>query len=405
MVVFGINEAHNASCALAVDGEIIAAAQEERFSRIKNHFCTPYKAIEFCLNFAKIQAQDVDLIVFSGGVPTFLTSLASSGLEAPRLLPLLKAGKNIHLSLRKLILATEYQFPKLRGLDKATIEPYYKISQKIFFPKTAKILSTKYDFDNRKFTYLDHHTAHAYSALYASGFTQLYDRILVITCDGGGDGLSATISVYIKGSIKRIASSNQDNYLGCLYGCITDIMGMKPLEHEYKVMGMAPYAEEMGTEKTYQFLKSVIKLNTKTLAWETIVCSDNLNRYLREHLPQYRFDNLVGAVQRLTEELLCDGIQAAINKTGIGNVVFGGGVAQNVKANQKIPALHGVKNFFAMPSGGDESNAVGTAYWGCQKINPKVNLKPLRNLYLGPSYTKEQIASAINKADRKSTRL
>ena len=111
MIVLGINEAHNASCALAVDGEIIAAAQEERFSRIKNHFGTPYKAIEICLNFAKIQAQDVDLIVFSGGVPTFLTSLASSGLEAPRLLPLLKAGKNIHLSLRKLILATEYQFP------------------------------------------------------------------------------------------------------------------------------------------------------------------------------------------------------------------------------------------------------------------------------------------------------
>ncbi|OGD91588.1 hypothetical protein A3D81_00565 [Candidatus Curtissbacteria bacterium RIFCSPHIGHO2_02_FULL_40_17] len=397
MVVFGINEAHNASCALAVDGEIIAAAQEERFSRIKNHFGTPYKAIEFCLNFAKIQAQDVDLIVFSGGVPTFLTSLASSGLEAPRLLPLLKAGKNIHLSLRKLILATEYQFPKLRGLDKATIEPYYKISQKIFFPKTAKILSTKYDFDNRKFTYLDHHTAHAYSALYASGFTQLYDRILVITCDGGGDGLSATISVYIKGSIKRIASSTQDNSLGCFYGCITDILGMKPLEHEYKVMGLAPYPQNLEDASVYDFLKTVISFDKKTLSWKTVVASDNLNRYLREHLPRYRFDHLASATQRLTEELLVRWVQAAIEKTGLGNVVFGGGVAQNVKANQKIAALHGVKNFFAMPSAGDESNSIGAAYWGSRHIDPKTRLKPLKNLYLGPSYSNQTVKKSISK--------
>ncbi|KKQ89336.1 MAG: Carbamoyl transferase [Candidatus Curtissbacteria bacterium GW2011_GWC2_38_9] len=397
MIVLGINEAHNASAAIAVDGEIVAAVQEERFSRIKNHFGVPFKSIDFCLRFGSFSPKDVDLIVFSGGVPTFLSSLAiarETSVKTP-LFKLLKLGKNTHLAFRTLILKTEYRLPILRGIDKITIEPYYKLTQKIFFPKTAKLLEKQFGLDSKKHTYLNHHTAHTFAALYASGFTQRFDQILVVTCDGGGDGLSATVSVFNNNQLKKIASTSQDNSLGCLYGCITNIMGMNPLEHEYKVMGLAPYAEETGTLSIYAFLKKTIWLDKKSLSFKTIVSSDNLNRYLREHLPRHRFDHLAGAVQRLTEELLCELIEAAIERTGIGNVVFGGGVAQNVKANQKIAALPKVKNFFAMPSGGDESNAIGAAYWGCQRINPKIKIKPLKNLYLGPSYEKEQIEKSI----------
>lgn len=394
MIVLGINEAHNASAALAVDGEIIAAAQEERFSRQKNHFGVPYQAIKFCLDFANTSGKDVDLIVFSGGVPTFLTNVKSSGLNLPSY-PFLKLAKNIHSKVRQAIIATEYHFPLLRGIDKNTIEPFNKLTRRIFFPKTARILERKFGLAVAKHVYLDHHTAHGYAALYSSGFTHKFDKVLTLTCDGGGDGLSATVSVFKNGQLRRIAASTQDNSLGCLYGCITDILGMRPLEHEYKVMGLAPYAQGSPIQNTYEFLKSTISLDQKTLSWKTVVASDNLNRYLREHLPRYRFDHLAAAVQKLTEELLVTWVEAAIKKTGVGNVVFGGGVAQNVKANQKIGQIPTLSNFFVMPSAGDESNAIGAAFWGTKKLNSKIKLKPLKNLYLGPNYSQDEIKKAI----------
>ena len=253
--------------------------------------------------------------------------------------------------------------------------------------------------------YLDHHTAHAYAALYSSPMATL-DKVLVMTCDGGGDGLSATVSVCKNGTLRRIAVSTQDNSLGCLYGCITDILGMESLEHEYKVMGLAPYAAGRDIEKIYQFLKSTIKLDKNSLSWQTVVASDNLNRYLREHLPKYRFDHLAAAVQKLTEEFLVNWCQASVAKTGVQNVVFGGGVAQNVKANQKIAALSQIKNFYVMPSAGDESNAIGAAYWGSQRINKRVKLKPIKNLYLGPEYSDDQIQKTLSKSRKyKVTKL
>lgn len=404
MIVLGINEAHNASAALAIDGEIVAAAQEERFSRVKNHIGVPLQAIGFCLDFAKISGSDVDLVVFTGGVPNFITNIRSSGQALTKTHYLLKSGQAVHIKYRNFVLNLEYHLPFLRGIDKSTIEPLIKLTQKIFFPKTAQILEEKFGLLASRHTYLDHHTAHAFSALYSSGFTHKFNQILIVTCDGGGDGLSATVSVFKRGRLRRIAASTQDNSLGVLYGCITDILGMQPLEHEYKVMGLAPYARGLEIESIYDFLKSTISLDQKTLSFKTIVASDNMNRYLREHLPKYRFDHLAAALQKLTEELLVDWISTAVSRTGVGNVVFGGGVAQNIKANQKIAAIGKIKNLFVMPSAGDESNAIGAAYWRSQQIGGKSanwrKLKPLKNLYLGPEYGNDQIENALKRKKR-----
>lgn len=401
MIVLGINEAHNASAALAINGEIVAAAQEERFSRIKNHIGIPLEATRFCLNFAKITGEKVDLIVFTGGIPNFITNIRSSGQALSSAHYLLKLGQAAHIKYRNFVLNLEYHFPYLRGIDKSTVEPIIKLTQRIFFPKTAQILEEKFGLLASRHTYLDHHTAHAYSALYTSGFTQKFDEILIATCDGGGDGLSATVSVFKSGKLKRIATSTQDNSLGVLYGCITDILGMQPLEHEYKVMGLAPYAKGLEIERIYNFLKSTISFDKKTLSFRTIVASDNMNRYLREHLPKYRFDHLAAALQKLTEELLVDWISAAVSRTGVGNVVFGGGVAQNIKANQKIAALPQIKNFFVMPSAGDESNAIGAVYWGTKQIDKQIRLKPIKNLYLGPEYKSDQIENVLRRKNHK----
>lgn len=400
MIVLGINEAHNSSCAIAKNGFIVAAAQEERFTRTKNQFGIPYNAIDFCLQSSEIKPEEIDLIVFTGGIPQFITS-ASGGItnfNKSHIHKFLKIGKNIQASFDIFTMNIEYNFHFLRGIHNAALMAFYKLSQKIFFPITASILKKKFGFNVKKTTYLDHHTAHAITTLFASPFPLKKKKVLIITTDGGGDGISATISTYKNGLLKRIAATNQDNSLGCLYGSITDIMGMNPLEHEYKVMGLAPYAEEQGVKRIYEFLKKIIFFNKKTLTFKTIVSSDNLNRYLREHLPRYRFDHLAGSIQKITEELLCELVQLAIKKTGIHNLVIGGGVAQNVKANQKIAELPEVESLFVMPSAGDESNAVGAAYWGCQQLDPKIILHPLDNLYLGPEFSSEDVNTAINKA-------
>ncbi|MDP2632339.1 MAG: carbamoyltransferase C-terminal domain-containing protein [Candidatus Curtissbacteria bacterium] len=396
MIVLGVNEAHNSSAVLAIDGKIVAAAQEERFVRVKNQFGIPYNAIKFCLDFAKISPENIDLVVFSGGIPQFITTYKKSSTQSNgTVLNLLKLGKYSYIYFMKTLMELEYRFHSLRGVHNFTLEKYYRLTQKIFFPKTAKILEKKIGIPANRHLYLDHHTAHTYAALYSSPFPSQNKDALIITCDGGGDGISSTVSTCIKGKVKRIALTNQDNSLGCLYGVITDVMGMDPLEHEYKVMGLAPYAEEQGTKRIYDFLKTVISFDETTLSFKTVVSSDNLNRYVRRHLPRYRFDHLAGAIQRLTEELICDLVQTAIEKTSITNILFGGGVAQNVKVNQKIAALPKVKGFFAMPSGGDESNAIGAAYWGCRKMDKETKLQPLQDLYLGPSFDSIEIKKAI----------
>lgn len=403
MIILGINDAHNCSAALAIDGQIIAAAQEERFVRVKNQFGVPYNAIKFCLSYAKIKPSDINLVVFSGGIPQFITTYQKTRAKNQNnhLLNILKIGKYSHIYFMKSAMEAEYRIHSLRGIHNYTLEKYYKMTQKIFFPKTAKLLEKELGIPSNRHIYLDHHTAHAYATIFSSNFPNQNKNALILTCDGGGDGISATVSTYKNGQLKRIAQTNQDNSLGCLYGVVTDILGMSPLEHEYKVMGLAPYAEEAGTRKIYEFLKNVITLDKTTLSFKTIVSSDNLNRYLRQNLPPYRFDHLAGAVQRITEELICNWTKAAIEKTKIQNVAFGGGVAQNVKVNQKITNLPKVKEFFAMPSAGDESNAIGTAYWGCKKINPKIRLSPLKNIYLGPDFSIIEIKKALKNLGNK----
>lgn len=398
MIVLGLNEGHNSSAALAVDGEIIAAAQEERFTRVKNQPGLPLESIKFCLDFAKINPSDVDLVVFTGTIPNYMTNLRRVGQDESFYL---KAAKISHHYFRSAVLKTEYRLPALRGIDKLTIDPVAKIAQGIFFPKTAEILEKQTGISAKKHLYLDHHTAHSYSGLFCSHFPSQSKDALVITCDAGGDGNSSTISSFKNGRLRRLISAPDTDSLGVLYGVITDIMGMKPLEHEYKVMGLAPYAEEAGTQVVYNFLKTVIRLNAKTLTWKTVVASDNLNRYVREHLPKCRFDHITGAIQKLTEELLCQWISLAIERYKIKNIVFSGGVAQNVKANQKIATLANVRDFFAMPSAGDESNAIGACFWGSLQLNGKFaswrSLKPLRDLYLGPEFTDSEIQKSRKK--------
>jgi carbamoyltransferase len=198
-------------------------------------------------------------------------------------------------------------------------------------------------------------------------------------------------------SLKTISKTKKNASLGYLYAATTAFLGMKPMEHEFKVMGLAPYAKQKKVIEVYDELKQYIWLDGLEFKSKfDMVFSDNL---FNEKFRFVRFDVLSGAVQMLVEELTSEWVRRAVSKTGIRDIALAGGVFMNVKANQKIAELPEVNSVFPMPSSGDESNAVGACFYGykifCEKNNIPFNPKPITHLYLGPEYSEDYVLNWI----------
>lgn len=195
--------------------------------------------------------------------------------------------------------------------------------------------------------------------------------------------------------------------LAALYADVTLHLGMKMIEHEYKVMGLAPYADIVGVEKVYKEVFRELFEISSNLGIRTKLPSEYFYEYLKEklfekHLRErrslYRFDWVAGAVQRLTEEVLVEWVKKAVTKTGQDKVALGGGVFLNVKANMGIMYRTPVSRLYICPSGGDESTAIGAAYWGYKFLcGERAKTKPLTHLYLGPSYTEAEVEESLKK--------
>jgi carbamoyltransferase len=177
---------------------------------------------------------------------------------------------------------------------------------------------------------------------------------------------------------------------------------MKPDEHEYKVMGLAPYAASANVERTFALLKPLVWRSG--LEFDSLVPDQAYYYYVKEHLEGQRFDWVAGAVQLLTERLLGEWAAEAIRQTGIRNVVLSGGIFHNVKANMCIGLLPEVETLAICPSPGDESTAIGAAYWGyeqeCLNRNIPFEPQPIENLYLGPEYNQAEIEHSIERFRR-----
>src|SRR3972149_1256306 len=192
--ILGINQGHNATAALLHNGKIIACVSEERFRRIKNYSGTPTKAIDFCLRFAKIKPGDLDLVVISSISPP---PLLAAGVKSKKSSLVYSFTKNIYGFLTEDV---EMLIPQLSYLN----DFLYKLGGYLFLKNTKekrvaeikRITGVSKD----KIIFLDHHSTHAYSAVYGSPFVkQKIKRILVFTNDAEGDGLSATVSIYENG--------------------------------------------------------------------------------------------------------------------------------------------------------------------------------------------------------------
>jgi carbamoyltransferase len=249
---------------------------------------------------------------------------------------------------------------------------------------------------------LDHHACHAAAAYFGSPFEG--KPALVLTNDNSGDGLCATASRAEGTSLtRREAAPSSPGSLGSFYSLVTVLLGMKAGEHEYKVMGLAPYAAAPRVEAATAALRGAFDLvagDPALFAWRQ---RGPRYRLLLESTLGLRFDAIAGGAQRIVEDSLLRWARLMHSRYGGQRLALGGGVFMNVKANMLLAAEDWVRDLFVFPSCGDESNAVGAAYLGylgrCRELGAVPSLRPFGPAYLGPPVTAGEAEAVIRGRD------
>ena len=198
--------------------------------------------------------------------------------------------------------------------------------------------------------------------------------------------------------MKVISKTSLENSLGLLYCAVVDLLGMSRNEHEFKVMGLAPYAKISSGEKVYDKLKELVIYDEESMTLKSRFPLQKATEYLiaNEYF-NHRFDSIAYGMQKLTETILVKMAKHTLNKFEVNNLAIGGGVFMNVKANQKILELDEVKDFTVSPSCGDESLAIGAAVYGYIKNYDYKDIKKVENIYWGSEYTDEEIKKVIDE--------
>lgn len=401
MNILGLTIGEVSSAALLRDGKIVACASEERFTRKKGDESYPKNAIDYCLKEAGINGSDLDEIAIAGLSlafgPWVTRSYTSFSIEDhiraqnEYWYPKLYEGKDVKWTdvfADKLDLD---QFPgNFRTLIKED-DSYY--SDKIW-PQLRDALhagiAEHIGIDPSIIKYYEHHSCHAAYAYWGS---PLRDETLVLTMDAYGDGLSATANVAKDGKITRFFEAKDSNFkLARIYRYITLLLGMKPNEHEYKVMGLAPYAKPQIWKKPYEVFKNTMYVDGLEFKWKDE--PKDMYFYFKEKLEGCRFDGIAGALQKYTEEILTEWFKNAIKESGCGRVVFSGGISMNIKANMLLQDLDEVDDFFVCGSGSDESLSMGCAMQAYAKSGDPEDLEPV-SMYLGPQTGTAEVQSWV----------
>ncbi len=375
MKILGIHDGHNSGASLLIDGKIAAAICEERLTRNKNELGYPKRSIEEVLDIVGLDPLELDSVVYASNFMHTADHLS-------------KAGEWYRAGLDDQVRDAQRDKGYLKAVyDKRKQERVLQVVEQLGIHKT-------------KVGFVEHHLAHGAAAYYAAPF-DLDEPILILTCDGAGDGLSSTVSIGRGTKIERIAETSRAASLGKVYSRVTYALGLTPWEHEYKVMGLAPYADQKYGEEVRDILQEHLTLSDDGLTFALVgeLQSSYIYEFLRDRLERKRFDAVSAGVQMLTEDLLQRWVRAVINHTGIRKIVCGGGVFMNVKANQAIAKLSEVESMFVFPSCGDESLSFGAAWVeyvrlaGDAAITKKT---PLKDLYLGREFSNEIISKVLD---------
>ena len=394
MIVLGISETHCATAAILRDGAIVGCASEERFTRLKNDAGYPRLAVDALLRECGLRAEQIDLVVLAGRQayarewmnrvlhdPAYAREYYGVRLDEP--------GGGVGKRARKL------------GARLGLVEPArgkFTLSD----DERLGLVTGHLGVGRERIVTRDHHTCHAAAAYFGSSFDGA--PALVLTNDNSGDGLCATASSAAGMALeRREATPSAAGSLGSFYSFVTLLLGMKFGEHEYKVMGMAPYASAGATERAAAALGEVFGLaedTPATFAWRR---RGPRYRLLLEATLGLRFDAIAGGAQQMVEETLLRWARLMRERYGAERLALGGGVFMNVKANMRLADEEWVRDLFVFPSCGDESNAVGAAYLGyldlCAQRQVPPALQPFGPAYLGPSLDDAEAEALIRTRD------
>ena len=376
---------HDSAATLLIDGKIIAAAQEERFTRIKHDSSYPTNAIKFVLKYAKLNLSDVDhIIFFEKPFLKFERLLETYVGFAPK--GFKSFAKAMPIWLKEKLFQKKLLFSRFKEQDQKFID-----QEKMFFS--------------------EHHLSHAASAFFPSPF----EEAIVLTADGVGEWATTTVAIGKNNKLDIKKEIHFPHSLGLLYSAFTYYTGFKVNSGEYKLMGLAPYGKAVFVDKIYKLIDikddGTFRLDQKFFEYATGLKMTN-NKFdnlfgekrrnpKKEKLTQFHMD-IAASIQKVTEEIMIKLARSLKKEYNLENLCLAGGVALNCVANGKILKEKIFKNIWIQPAAGDAGGSLGAALalWYIEQNNPrKINLNDSMNgSYLGPEYNQNEIADELTNA-------
>ena len=381
---------HDSAAALVVDGKIVSAAQEERFSRKKHDSRYPYNAVEFVLNYSKLKLNEIDYIVFFEKPFLKFERLLETYLAfAPK--GFTSFSMSMPIWLREKLFQKKFLFDNLQQHDKN-----FKDINKIHFS--------------------EHHYSHAASAFYPSPFNEA----VVLTLDGVGEWATTTVAIGKENNLEMVKEIHFPHSIGLLYSAFTYYTGFKVNSGEYKVMGLAPYGKPRYKNIILKELIDLkddgsFRLNMNYFNYATGLTMTNKNfsklfgKNARdpenELLPEFHMD-IASSIQAVTEEIVLKLTTSISKETNIKNLCMAGGVALNCVANGKILKKNIFKNIWFQPAAGDAGGSLGAAlaFWYNELGNKRKAVTSgdeMKGSYLGPSFTDNEIENTLKKLGAK----
>ena len=389
---------HDAAAALLKDGHLIAAAEEERFTRIKHDFDFPQNAINFCLEYAGIATKDLDYVVF---------------YEKP------------FLKLERILMTSFQGFPGSWKVFREAMIAW--LGDKLW---VKSIIKDRVGLEEKKILFGEHHLSHAASAFYPSPF----EEAAILTVDGVGEWATATMGIGRGTDIKLLKEIRFPHSLGLLYSAFTAFLGFKVNEGEYKVMGMAPYGKPRYIDKIYDNLVKVAPdgsfwLNMDYFSYHRsdertfnskfeglfgkprpsemhfFTSTTRFPSYFGEKPGNFNelcqkneyYADIAASIQKVTEEILLKLANSLHKETGLSKLCIAGGVGLNSVANGRILRETPFEELFIQPAAGDGGGALGAALHAYHSLLGHPRSFVLEHAYWGKEYSESEIRQFLEK--------
>jgi carbamoyltransferase len=417
MIALGISPLDkDANASLVVDGRVVFASGEERYSRAKQHAGFPERAIRAALEHARCAPSAIDVVAYPFLPAERESALIQGAFAAQRAFesefrpaPLGELLARARGRVRQRATPVDgLSAPDQRLRKGLAKEAFYQLAgvQDAMSRRVARRLDARWAqraaadhghwqaeleaglarLDIRaRLERSEHHLSHAANAYLASGF----ERALIITLDGYGSGLAGSASLGEGGRIERLHGLRFPHSLGSFYEMVTSSLGFKPDRHAGKIVGLAAYGDP-------EVLSELLLSRADRSTPGDLRLYQNLNVYLSRHLAaEFPMIDVAAAYQRVLEVLACDYVRFWLELTGCSRVVLSGGVTANVKMNQRIHEIAGVDEIFVYPNMGDGGCGTGLALhltW------PGGVGATIRDVYWGPAFTEAQVEQALRDA-------